>query len=60
VLWLKWCEGLGGIENGERSQVEWLLGFPELLRQAAEVCCPKRPRGSHYPKRLEHVVSIDD
>jgi hypothetical protein len=60
VLWTRWCEEVGGIENEERSQVEWLLSFPESLRKAAEECCPKRPRVLHFPRRLEDVVPIDD
>lgn len=63
VLWDNWCQGLGGIENEERSQVEWLLSFPELLRRAAEECCPRRPRRSKAPKMTmvpKDIVIIDD
>jgi hypothetical protein len=49
-----WCEDEGGIDDEERTQIEWLLSYPDLLRDAAEECCPKRPK---LPKV---VIIIDD
>lgn len=63
VLWARWCEERGGIENEERSQVEWLLSFPDLLRSAAGQCCPKGPRRSKAPKTTtapKDVIIVDD
>lgn len=48
VIWANWCKDKGCIEKEPRSQVEWLLSFPDLLRKAAKECCPK------------DVIMIDD
>lgn len=60
VLWKNWCEELGGIENEERSQVEWLLSYPETLWKAAGEYCPRRPRVRQFAKDPKDDVSIDD
>ena len=60
VLWRNWCDDLGGIENEQRSQVEWLLSYPESLRKAAKECCPKLPRVRQFAKDPKDVISIDD
>ena len=60
VLWENWCEDLGGIDNEERSQIEWLLSYPEALRRAAEECCPRRPRFRQFASNPNDVVLIDD
>lgn len=60
VLWENWCEDLGGIDNEERSQIEWLLSYPEALRRAAEECCPRRPRVRQFAKDPNDIVPIDD
>lgn len=41
VLWAEWCRYKGGIENEKRSQVEWLMSYPDVLVKAAKECCPK-------------------
>jgi hypothetical protein len=66
VLWIRWCEERGGIDHEERSQVEWLLSFPDSLRQAAEECCPirprrrKRPKVPQFAKDPKDIIAIDD
>lgn len=46
VIWTLWCEDKGGIENEERSQVEFLQSYPKQLREAANDCCPKGLRSA--------------
>jgi hypothetical protein len=56
----------GGIDNEKRSQVQWLLSYPNSLRQAVEECCPIRPRRRNrptnlqIPKDLRDIIAIDD
>lgn len=66
VLWAMWCDDKGGIENEERTQVQWLLSYPGLLRNAAEECCPirprrrKRPKVPQFAKDPKDIIAIDD
>jgi len=60
VLWARWCEEKGGIENEPRSQVEWFVtSYPELLHAAAKKYCPRRPKGANVLMVPEDVVILD-
>jgi len=63
VLWTTWCEEEGGIDNEDRSEIEWLMCYPDLLRKAAREYCPKGPKRQKRPRTIKtpgDVIIIDD